>query len=70
MFGARFIEAQRHDDTVAADVDPIDQQCHQLEGVERRRPPRIELRLRLRHKPPTHGTLTRAPRADVGTQRF
>ena len=35
MFGARFIEAQRHDDTVAADVDPVDQQRHQVEGVER-----------------------------------
>ena len=38
--------------------------------VERRRPPRIQLRLSLRDNASTDRTLARAPRGDVGAERF
>ena len=50
VFVPRFIDTQRDRDTVPADLYLIDQQHRQLQRVERRRAPRIQLRLRLRHK--------------------
>ena len=50
--------------------DPVDQQHRQVEGVERRRPPRIQLRLRLGDKAPTDRTLARTSRGHVGAQRL
>ena len=51
-------------------VHAINQQPHQVQRVERRRPPRIQLRLSLRDKASTDRTLARAPRGDVGAERF
>ena len=51
-------------------VHAINQQPHQVQRVERRRPPRIQLRLGLRDKASTDRTLARAPRGDVGAERF
>ena len=70
VFGPRAIEAQRHHDTVLADVHPSDEQHRQVEVVERRRPPRVQLRLRVGHEASTDRTLTRAPRGDIRTERF
>ena len=70
MFLARFLDAQCDDNAVAADLHPVDQPRHQVKGVERGRPPRVQLRLGLRHKTPPHRTLARPPRADVRAQRF
>ena len=69
MFGARGIEAQGHDDAVAADLHPVDQQRHQVKVVERQRPPRVQPRLGLRDNASTDRALARAPRGDVCTQR-
>ena len=70
MFGPRCVDAQRHHDTVPADLDPIDQQHRQVQRVERCRAPRVQLRLGLRHKASTDRTLAGAPRRDVRAQRF
>ena len=51
-------------------VHAINQQPHQVQRVERRRPPRIQLRLSLRDNASTDRTLARAPRGDVGAERF
>jgi hypothetical protein len=42
VFALGVIDAQRHDDAVLADVDAIDQQRHEVERVERGRPPGVE----------------------------
>ena len=39
MFGAGGIDAERHDDAVLADVEAVDQQCHEIERIERGRSP-------------------------------
>ena len=70
MFRAHFIDASGDNDTVSTHVHAINQQPHQVQRVERRRPPRIQLRLGLRDNASTDRTLARAPRGDVGAERF
>ena len=53
-----------------ADVHAVDQQRGEVEVLQRRGPPGVQLRLGLRHEAPTDGALTRAAGAHVRTQRF
>ena len=70
VFRTHFIDASGDNDTVSTHVHAINQQPHQVQRVERRRPPRIQLRLGLRDKASTDRTLARAPHGDVGAERF
>ena len=70
VFRAHGIDASGDNATVSTHVHAINQQPHQVQRVERRRPPRIQLRLSLRDNASTDRTLARAPRGDVGAERF
>ena len=70
VFCPRGIDAKGDDDTVPADVHAVDQQRGEVEVLQRRGPPSVQLRLGLRHEAPTDGALTRAAGAHVRTQRF
>ena len=58
VFRPSFVDAQRHYDTVPADMDPIDQPHRPVQRVERGRAPRVQLRLGLRHKASTDRIIT------------
>ena len=62
VFRAHCIDASGDNDTVSTHVHAINQQPHQVQRVERRRPPRIQLRLSLRDNASTDRTRARAPR--------
>ena len=62
--------AEGDDQTVLADVDAVEQQGHQVEVIQRRRLPGLELCARPRHEPPADGALARAPARDVGAERL
>ena len=51
MFLTGVIDAEGHHDAVLADVDPVDQQRHEIERVEGGGPPGGELRRGLRDEP-------------------
>jgi hypothetical protein len=70
VFAPGVIDAERHHDTVLADVNPVDQQRHEIERVEGRRPPGGELRRGLRDEPTAHGTLARPARGHGRRQRL
>ena len=53
-------DPERHDEAMLADVDAVNQQPHQIEGRERRRLPRRQLRGALHHEAAAHGALARA----------
>ncbi len=63
-------DPQGHDEAVIADVHPIQQQAHQVQGVERRRLPGLELRRRLGDKAPTDRALARAAALHAGRHRL
>jgi len=48
------IGAERHHDARLRDVHAVDQQGHEIQGVEDDRPPRLELRGRRRDEPVAH----------------
>ena len=64
------VDAERDDDAVLADVDAVDQERHEIEAVERGRPPGGELRRRLRDEAAAHGALARAPAGHRRRQRL
>ena len=66
VFRAGGVDAQRDHDAVLADMEAVDQQRHQIEGIERGRSPGIELRGGLHDKSATHRTLAGAADADLG----
>ena len=70
VFLARDIDPGCDDDAVVSHVDAGEQEHREVEVRERRGSPGVEWRLRLRHAPPTHRTLARAPRAHVRAQRL
>ena len=64
------IDAERDDDAVLADVDAVDQERHEIERVEGRRPPGVELRRGLRDEPAAHGALAGAAPGHRRRQRL
>ena len=61
VFRTHCIDASGDNDTVSTHVHAINQQPHQVQRVERRRPPRIQLRLSLRDKASTDRTACSCP---------
>src|SRR5216684_6927054 len=70
VFGPGVIDAEGDHDAVLPDVNAINQQRHEVEGIECRRSPGGELRLGLRDEPTAHRALARTPRADIGARGF
>jgi hypothetical protein len=70
VFLTGVIDAEGHDDAVVADVDPVDQERHEIERVEGGGPPGVELRRGLRDEPAAHGTLARPARGHRRRQRL
>jgi len=70
VLAPRLIDAEGRDDAGLADVHPVNQQRHEVERIERRRPPGVELRGGLRDEPAAHGALAGAARAEIGPRRL
>jgi len=62
VFSPGVIDAERDDEAVLADVDPVDQQREEIEGVEGRGSPGVERRRGLHYESAAHGTLARPAR--------